>query len=679
MLVHFGIIPYMVFDGDYLPSKATTEAERASRREESKKKGLEYYKMNKPSQAHIELQKAVEVTPAMARELIEELKKAGLQYVVAPYEADAQLVYLEKKGIIEGMISEDSDLLVFGAKRLITKLDQYGECIEIDRQDFATCRGVSLVGWSDAEFRRMAILSGCDYLASISGMGLKNAYRLVRKYKTIEKILQILQFDGKFHVQPGYLDAFQRAELTFLHQRVFCPFHKNIVMMTEPDDVLQADQLHFIGPDIDQRLASGVARGDLDPMTKVPIIRLTSSGRTISHQTPTRFERSGGTLSHVKGNKSIERFLKTPRTPLAELDPNSFTPSPKQELLLEQASRTSWEPSHVARAPPTISAGPTYNSDRLSVTSKIAIDQPERADSIQPVALKKRRLLGDNEGNDEKLGSADQTNLQSPFFSTKLGETSCQIKSKKKQRRGKESEIKIWSDDSAEEIMARLPDPPDHSVATKVKDAKSPKQHRAKTRGEIIPLSRERTNEACTQVSGSGRVLASSVRCAGTNETVDEPADEHATTAQILDKHVSKELALLATTYPPGNEQNLSQGSTAQSTAGSCRSTLLETAPLQRLKFRALHRSQSYSNISSKPSNSDGVVEVGKGRGVVMHSSWAAPSLPLNRSIGPDASMNRGSEDFLIPDSEGDMNDENRQDAETSRIDRDFGQYAYAG
>ena len=28
MLKHFGVTPYMVFDGDYLPSKAGTEAER---------------------------------------------------------------------------------------------------------------------------------------------------------------------------------------------------------------------------------------------------------------------------------------------------------------------------------------------------------------------------------------------------------------------------------------------------------------------------------------------------------------------------------------------------------------------------------------------------------------------------------------------------------------------------
>ncbi|KAI7563571.1 PIN domain-like protein, partial [Hortaea werneckii] len=178
MLIHFGVKPYLVFDGDYLPSKASTERERATRRKESKKMGLELLRMGRVSQAHLELQKSVDVTPLMAKELIEELKRMDVPYIVAPYEADSQMAYLEASGVIDGIISEDSDLLVFGAKCLLTKLDQFGECVMINRTDFTACREISLVGWTDREFRMMAMLSGCDYLAGIEKMGLKTAYRL---------------------------------------------------------------------------------------------------------------------------------------------------------------------------------------------------------------------------------------------------------------------------------------------------------------------------------------------------------------------------------------------------------------------------------------------------------------------------------------------------------------------
>lgn len=128
----------------------------------------------------------------MARQLIDALIEADVKYVVAPYEADAQMYYLERMGIVDAILSEDSDLLVFGCKNLITKLSQFGECIDICRDNFANCKEMPLAGWTDAEFRSMAILSGCDYLENIPRLGLKTAHRLVRKHKAIDRVHKYL-------------------------------------------------------------------------------------------------------------------------------------------------------------------------------------------------------------------------------------------------------------------------------------------------------------------------------------------------------------------------------------------------------------------------------------------------------------------------------------------------------
>lgn len=82
------------------------------------------------------------------------LKAEDVSYVVAPYEADAQLAYLEKKGHIDGIITEDSDLLVFGCRKVLFKLDSDGKCMEIKRENFTMCREVSFSGWTDKEFRQ---------------------------------------------------------------------------------------------------------------------------------------------------------------------------------------------------------------------------------------------------------------------------------------------------------------------------------------------------------------------------------------------------------------------------------------------------------------------------------------------------------------------------------------------
>lgn len=42
----------------------------------------------------------------------------GVDCIVAPYEADAQLAYLNRAGYADLIITEDSDLLLFGCKQV---------------------------------------------------------------------------------------------------------------------------------------------------------------------------------------------------------------------------------------------------------------------------------------------------------------------------------------------------------------------------------------------------------------------------------------------------------------------------------------------------------------------------------------------------------------------------------
>ena len=455
MLIHYGVTPYLVFDGDYLPSKAITEVDRAEKRAESRRIGLELYRMGKVSQAHLELQKAVDVTPEMAKQFIEELKRHKIQYVVAPYEADAQLVYLERKGLIHGIISEDSDLLVFGARRLFTKLDQYGECFEINRKDFTACKDISLVGWSDTEFRQMAILSGCDYLANINKMGLRTAYRLVRKYKDVEKIIRVLEFDGRYKVPPGYLQNFRKAEFTFLHQRVFCPLKNKLVMTTDLGPCEEPEDFAFIGKDVANLLACGVANGDLHPMTKEPIVMALKSPTLPRSPWAVSRRQSVSTPSDLK-SKSIDSFFKSRRTPLAELDPNSMTPSPSQRRLLEQ-HRGTWLSSRVT-LPSTSSAPAASSISGHSLLGRIATNQAassrEAISAPRPHPSKRQRLCeGDEESEDNQAGV-----FRSRFFPP-APESSPPIKNDSRTKvKRKGADIGIWSDDSVEDVMIGMAD-----------------------------------------------------------------------------------------------------------------------------------------------------------------------------------------------------------------------------
>lgn len=184
---------------------------------------------------------------------LQALRAESVPYVVAPYEADAQLAYLERVGLVDGIITEDSDLLVFGCRTVLFKLDAVSSTITaISRADFGAVAsgGVSLVGWSDAQFRAMAILSGCDYLASIPGVGLKTAYALLRKYKTVENAVKAVRLEGKKPVPSKYLSHFALAEKVFLHQRVYDPTSEKLVHLTDlevGDAELDQEQDAYVG------------------------------------------------------------------------------------------------------------------------------------------------------------------------------------------------------------------------------------------------------------------------------------------------------------------------------------------------------------------------------------------------------------------------------------------------
>ena len=57
-------------------------------------------------------QKGVEITPGMTHQLQLALTAAGVDFVVAPYEADVQLAYMSLKGLVDCVVTEDSDLIV---------------------------------------------------------------------------------------------------------------------------------------------------------------------------------------------------------------------------------------------------------------------------------------------------------------------------------------------------------------------------------------------------------------------------------------------------------------------------------------------------------------------------------------------------------------------------------------
>ncbi|XP_036613144.1 exonuclease 1 [Trichosurus vulpecula] len=265
MLLSHGIKPILVFDGCTLPSKKEVEKTRRERRQSNLLKGKQLLREGKVAEARECFARSINITHNMAHQVIKAARSQGVDCIVAPYEADAQLAYLNKTGIVHAIITEDSDLLAFGCKKVILKMDKLGNGLEIDQARLGMCRQLGDV-FTEEKFRYMCILSGCDYLSSLHGIGLAKACKLLKIannpdiIKVIKKIGHYLKMN--ITVPEEYINGFIRANNTFLYQLVFDPIKRKLVPLNAYEDDIDPDTLHYAGQYIDDTTAFQIALGN---------------------------------------------------------------------------------------------------------------------------------------------------------------------------------------------------------------------------------------------------------------------------------------------------------------------------------------------------------------------------------------------------------------------------------
>ncbi|XP_044162007.1 exonuclease 1 [Bufo gargarizans] len=270
MLLSHGVRPILVFDGCTLPSKKDVEKTRREKRKLNLQKGKQLLREGKLSEARDCFTRAVNITSKMAHEVIKAARSEGIDCIVAPYEADSQLAYLNRHGFAQAIVTEDSDLLAFGCKTVILKMDKFGNGLEIDQNRFGMCKHLGDV-FTEEKFRYMCILSGCDYLPSIHGIGLAKASKLL-KIANNPDITQVIKKIGQYlktniTVPDGYIEGFIRADNTFLYQLVFDSIKKKLVPLNPYENGIDPKELSYAGPNIGHSVAYQIALGNVNVNT----------------------------------------------------------------------------------------------------------------------------------------------------------------------------------------------------------------------------------------------------------------------------------------------------------------------------------------------------------------------------------------------------------------------------
>jgi exonuclease-1 len=215
----------VVFDGLPLPAKSLTNKKRSNERIAQKQLAFAAESVGDTESAQSHFRRSVSVTFEMVQALISALEKIGVYYMVAPYEADAQLAFLSRANIVDLVITEDSDALVYGCSNVLYKLDRGGNGDLIQREHLSLNQPMSFSNWTDEQFVMFCCLAGCDYLPGLRNFGIKSAHKAVGAHKTVSRVLDYLALHAHLsgRDRATFATQLQRAMMTFQHQTVYNP------------------------------------------------------------------------------------------------------------------------------------------------------------------------------------------------------------------------------------------------------------------------------------------------------------------------------------------------------------------------------------------------------------------------------------------------------------------------
>lgn len=220
LLREHGMHPVFVFDGRRLPLKDSTCSQRKDLRSQAREEALSLESRGLIELAEKKWQQGFVLESHMEEDTMNMLVTNDVTCYAAEYESDQCMAVLWKEGIVDAVVTEDSDLLAYGVKKCIFKLKLDGMCEFYGADDVKPPEekkrrvDVMLSQLSDDQVAQMCVLSGTDYNDNVPGVGIKKVYKLIRDHSWTE-CLQILNVGGTL------LEKMSRSLEVFLRPHTF--------------------------------------------------------------------------------------------------------------------------------------------------------------------------------------------------------------------------------------------------------------------------------------------------------------------------------------------------------------------------------------------------------------------------------------------------------------------------
>ncbi|KAG6862492.1 hypothetical protein C0995_000039 [Termitomyces sp. Mi166 len=138
-----------------------------------------------------------DITQQMISQIMMMLRLFGIPYITAPMEAEAQCAELVSLGLVDGVITDDSDIFLFGAQRVFKNMFNQSKTVEC----FLLNDLSRDLGLERDTLIRLAYLLGSDYTDGLPGVGPVVAMELLKEFPGEDGLIKFREWWMK--VQSG--------------------------------------------------------------------------------------------------------------------------------------------------------------------------------------------------------------------------------------------------------------------------------------------------------------------------------------------------------------------------------------------------------------------------------------------------------------------------------------------
>lgn len=197
-MIEVGIKPVYVFDGKPSALKNRTLEARKLVREKNREDLRIALEEGNEERARSLSSRINYITGEIVGESKELLRYMGVPVVQAPSEGEAQASVMSKASLVDGVVSQDYDCLLFGARRVFRNLAQMGKrklpgkniYVNVTPEYIDLEENLGILGINREQLIHIGIMVGTDFNSGLPRTGAKSALKLIRKYGSIYEVLK---------------------------------------------------------------------------------------------------------------------------------------------------------------------------------------------------------------------------------------------------------------------------------------------------------------------------------------------------------------------------------------------------------------------------------------------------------------------------------------------------------